>query len=196
MFDPISSKETKIYVVRDDCPMNTISKKTHHETRYWIIKYVDRKRERVKFKIRTIHEKSIDNKEEECILGSNRRIFERKKEGKEKRLVTRSIKRKKKMAGKTSINEPTSEISSVQFASNYEGSRVRMEGASLKINWDVAWHASDGLISRGFQPEIRPARATRLRPLSLTNARRDWNQRADIVSPLFQLKNKKKRERK
>lgn len=95
MFDPISSKETKIYVVRDDCPMNTISKKTHHETRYWIIKYVDRKRERVKFKIRTIHEKSIDNKEEECILGSNRRIFERKKEGKEKRLVTRSIKRKK-----------------------------------------------------------------------------------------------------
>lgn len=54
-----------------------------------------------------------------------------------------------------------------------EGSRVRMEGTSLKINWDAAWHASDGLISRGFQPEIRPARATRLRPLSLTNARRD-----------------------
>lgn len=102
---------------------------------------------------------------------TNFRKKERKKEGKEKRLVTRSI--KKKMAAKTGINESSSEISSVQFASNYEGSRVRMEGASLKINWDVAWHASDGLISRGFQPEIRPARATRLRPLSLTNTRRD-----------------------
>lgn len=99
--------------------------------------------------------------------------FRKKERGKRKKISHAIHKKKKKMAGKTSINEPTSEISNVQFASNYEGSRVRMEGASLKINWDVAWHASDGLISRGFQPEIRPARATRLRPLSLTNARRD-----------------------
>lgn len=99
--------------------------------------------------------------------------------------ITMEFSRKKERKKKRKISQATHknryqriEISSVQFASNYgrkEGriERVRMEGTSLKINWDAAWHASDGLISRGFQPEIRPARATRLRPLSLTNARRD-----------------------
>lgn len=45
-------------------------------------------------------------------------------------------------------------------------------GRSLEINWNEAWQRN-ALISRGFQPEIRP-----YRPLSSTNAR-DRNQRTD-----------------
>lgn len=152
------------------------------------------KERNLRFAGRSIESKKEQRKRADTVIAMHsNRIFGRKKEKK---------RRKKKISHAIHKNRGKQyqwmEISSVQFAWNYgrkEGSRVRMEGTSLKINWDAAWHASDGLISRGFQPEIRPARATRLRPLSLTNARRDWNQRADIVPPLFSFFQLRNRER-